>query len=140
MISESGFESRTGRLNCRPEIFYAFITDLRNFKRFVPAGSAEKWQADAESCSFEVPPFGPAGLKIAGKVPFREVNYKGEALQKTGFSLKVLISEDHGISTSVKLLFEADLNPVMRMMAAKPVEQFLEKLVAEMEKFNEWEK
>ena len=38
-------------------------------------------------------------------------------------------------TAEVKVLLNAELNPMMKMIAAKPIEQFLEMLIAEMEKF-----
>jgi len=35
-------------------------------------------------------------------------------------------------------MLSADLNPVMKMMAAKPINQFLETLINEMESFRDW--
>jgi hypothetical protein len=38
----------------------------------------------------------------------------------------------------VKVTLGADLNPMMKMMAVKPIRQFLEMLIDEMEKFTDW--
>ena len=38
----------------------------------------------------------------------------------------------------VKVVLTADLNPMMKMIAAKPIGQFLEMLINEMEKFSGW--
>ncbi len=38
----------------------------------------------------------------------------------------------------VKVTLSADLNPMMKMVAAKPISQFLELLISEMEAFNGW--
>ena len=38
----------------------------------------------------------------------------------------------------VQVILSADLNPMMKMMAAKPIRQFLEMLVHEMENFRGW--
>ena len=38
----------------------------------------------------------------------------------------------------VKVTLSADLNPMMKMMASKPIGQFLEMLINEMESFRGW--
>jgi hypothetical protein len=38
----------------------------------------------------------------------------------------------------INVVLSADLNPMMKMVVKKPIEQFLEKLIEEMEKFREW--
>jgi carbon monoxide dehydrogenase subunit G len=38
--------------------------------------------------------------------------------------------------TRVKLTLEADLNPMVQMMAKKPLKEFLDKLIDQLEKYN----
>jgi len=38
MTDLSYFESRTGKLSCNAEEVFAFVTDIRNFERFIPGG------------------------------------------------------------------------------------------------------
>jgi hypothetical protein len=40
----SYFESRNGEMGCTPEEVFYFMTDLRNFKRFIPAGTVTNWE------------------------------------------------------------------------------------------------
>ena len=40
--------------------------------------------------------------------------------------------------TGVKLTIKADLNPGMKMIASKPIRDFLDKLVKGMEEFDDW--
>jgi hypothetical protein len=40
--------------------------------------------------------------------------------------------------TEVKVTLTADLNPMMKMMATKPIALFLEILIKEMENFRDW--
>jgi carbon monoxide dehydrogenase subunit G len=138
MSDISVFESRTGTLSCTSEEVYNFVTDIRNFGRFIPDGTLTHWQADKESCSFRVSVVGVISVRITGKVPFSRVNYDGDALKKNDFSLVLKINNSNSDSAEVKILLEAELNPMLRMMASKPIVQFLEMLISEMEKFREW--
>ena len=58
------FESRVGKITEDDEVIYSFVTDMRNFKQFIPADTVKNWEADIESCRFEVSPLGKAGIKI----------------------------------------------------------------------------
>lgn len=140
MSDISSFESRTGKLSCSPEQAYAFLTDMRNFEQFVPAGTAGNWQAEKESCSFSVPKLGSVNLKIARKREFDLVSYKGDALGKNEFDLILHISGDAGFLAKVKATVEASLNPLMKMIASNPLNSFLEMLIGRMENFSEWDK
>jgi carbon monoxide dehydrogenase subunit G len=139
MSNLSYFESRSGRLSCTAEQVFKFVTDIRNFERFAPAGSINKWHADKESCSFTVSMIGNVSFRLAEEVKFSKVVFCGNALDKNDFTLVLNISGNGKEPAEVKVSLEADLNPVLKMMAAKPVSQFLEMLIKEMEGFREWE-
>jgi hypothetical protein len=136
MASDTSFESRRGILACKPEEFYTIISDIRNFEQFVPPENIKGWKAEAESCSFQIPPFGSATVNITGKVPYSLIVFYGKALQDNEFTLKVNITERGPESSEVKLELNAIMNPMLRMMAAGAIGQFLEKLITEMEKIN----
>ena len=135
----SHFESRPGKLSCSPDKVFSFVTDIRNFERFVPQGAVNDWQADKESCSFNVSMIGRVGLRLSGKEENIKVVYNGDALKENDFSLILDISGEAGNPAEVKVTLEADLNPMMKMVAIRPINQFLGTLIDEMERFNGWE-
>ena len=134
----SNYESRSGRLTCSAEDIFAFVTDLRNFERFLPEGTINNWSAERESCSFSVSMIGTVTVRLEEKEQSTRVVYKGDALKKNDFTLTLFISDNVENAADVKVTLGADLNPMMKMMAAKPIMQFLEMLVNEMEKFTDW--
>jgi hypothetical protein len=138
MDNLSYFESRSGIMTSCSEEVFGFVTDMRNFERFVPAGTVNSWQADIESCSFSVSMLGTVKLKISDKEMFNRVVYYGDALKKNDFSLVMNISGEGSGKAEVKISLNADLNPMMKAMAAKPIAQFLDILICEMEKFDRW--
>jgi carbon monoxide dehydrogenase subunit G len=140
MANLSQFSSRTAKLSCSGDDFFSFITDMRNFGQFIPSGSAKGWHADEESCAFTMPPMGEILLKILSKTRASAVSFSGVVLVTTAFTLHVSILDDENSKANVKLLMEADLNPMLKMMASGPIDKFLDTLVTEMENFREWNK
>lgn len=138
MSDLSYFESRSGQLTCSAAEVFNFVTDIRNFERFVPKGTINNWQADKESCSFSVSMLGTVSLRLSEKEKFTKVVYAGDALKKNDFLLTLHISDNGLKPAGVKVLLSADLNPMMKMMAVKPIGQFLDMLISEMEKFRDW--
>jgi carbon monoxide dehydrogenase subunit G len=138
MDNISNFESRSGQLTCKAEEVFNFVTDLRNFERFVPVGTITDWQAQKESCSFNVSMIGTVSLRLSEKVTFSKVVYDGDALKQNDFSLLLNITDNGKEPAGVKVRLSADLNPMLKMMAAKPIGQFLEMLINEMENFKNW--
>ena len=139
MTAATNFESRKGVIACKPQEFYAFISDIRNFGQFIPTANIREWKAESESCSFAIPPFGSATVRITEKLPESLVVFFGKALQNNEFTLKVNIAATGTEKSEVKLELNAEMNPMLRMMAAGAIGQFLEKLITEMEKID-WQK
>jgi hypothetical protein len=138
MTANLKFESRTGKLSCSAAGLFSFITDIRNFKQFIPAGSIEEWQATNDKCSFKIVPLGNANIRISEKNPCSFVGYSGEAMQNIKFDLAVYISENESKRADVRLGLTAELNPFFKMMATDPIKSSLETLILEMEKFRNW--
>lgn len=137
MSNISYFESRKGKVSCTPEELFNFVTDIRHFEQFAPEGTIRSWHAEKESCTFSVSMVGTVALRIKDKAVNRVV-YHGDAFKENDFTLALNISESIGSLTEVKVELSADINPMLKMMASKPVAQFLELLITEMENFKGW--
>jgi len=81
---------------------------------------------------------GTVTVRIAEKEKYKKVVFSGDALKKNDFSITLVISDNAESPADVRIMLSADLNPIMKMMAAKPIVQFLEMLVNEMESFRDW--
>lgn len=134
----SYFESRTGNLTCSPQEVFTFVNDIRNFERFVPQGTINNWKADKEQCSFTVSMIGTVSVRILKKEEYSRVVFNGDALKKNDFTLILDIMENHDNLAKVKVSLNAELNQMMKMIAARPIAQFLEILINEMETFGGW--
>lgn len=141
MSELSTFESRTGKLTCTPSEIFDFVTDIRNFKQFVPENaSINELNVNRESCSFNISPVGNVNVNLSEREPYNKVVYSGSALQSNDFSLTLNIKETTAGKAEVQIELAAKLNPLLKMMIAKPVDSFLEKVIDEMEKFRGWGK
>jgi carbon monoxide dehydrogenase subunit G len=138
MSNLSYFESRTGKLTCSAEEVFDFVSDIRNFEQFIPKGNINNWNAEKESCSFSVSMLGTVSVRLIEKEEYSKVVFMGDALNKNDFSLTLDISGNLNKTADVKVKLSADLNPMMKMMAIKPIGQFLEMLINEMENFRGW--
>ena len=137
MSELSNFESRSGKLTCNAADLFAFVTDIRNFEQFLPETIANKWSAEKESCRFDVSMIGTVTVRLSEKKEYTRVVYTGDALKKNDFLLSLIIADTKD-PAEVKVTLSADLNPMMKMVASKPINQFLELLINKMETFNGW--
>ena len=81
---------------------------------------------------------GTVTVRLSEKTKFTRVIYTGDALKKNDFYLALLITDNMKDPAKVKVTLSADLNPMMKMVASKPISQFLELLISKMEAFNGW--
>ena len=140
MSSITRFESRTAKVNYSPEVVFNFATDLRNFRQFIPAGSFNDIDLKQDSCSFRVNPLGTVTIQLREKVMFSKIVFAGNALLQNDFSITIFLQEIPDKHSEIKLSFEAEMNPLLKMAASEPVRHFLDNLVKEMEKFDGWTK
>jgi carbon monoxide dehydrogenase subunit G len=138
MSESSYFESRTGKLSCSTKEVFNFVTDIRNFERFIPEEKIDDWHAERDTCSFRVPMLGTVSVELVEKEVYSKVVFNGNALKNNDFTLELVIMNSDNDTSEVKVLLAADINPVLKMMASRPVSQFLEKLIDEMERFDDW--
>jgi carbon monoxide dehydrogenase subunit G len=138
MTSNSEFKSRTGKVSCSAQEVFDFVTDIRNFEQFIPVGTIDNWQADKESCSFSVSMLGTVSFRLTEKELSKKVVFCGDALKKNDFELTLNITGDMSSTASVEVVLNADLNPMLKVMASKPIGKFLENLIIEMEAFRGW--
>ncbi|MEI6047814.1 MAG: hypothetical protein WCS03_02865 [Bacteroidota bacterium] len=139
MDNISIFESRPGKVTCSAKDLFKFVTDIRNFERFIQHGTFTNWQAEKESCSFRVSMVGNVSFGLTEKVKFSKVVFNGDALKKNDFSLILNISGNDNDPAEVKVSLNAELNPMLKLVAAKPIVRFLEILINEMENFRGWQ-
>ncbi|MGD0340637.1 MAG: hypothetical protein ABSA76_02875, partial [Bacteroidales bacterium] len=138
MAEISTFESRTGRVGCSAGTAFDFLTDLRNFKRFIPGNSIRDLVLDSDSCSFQADMLGTVTIHISEKWHPEKIIYSGTMPQVKDFSMSVDIRENPEGNSDVKLSIRAELNPFLKMMAAEPLKRVLGIIIDEMEKFRDW--
>lgn len=129
-------ESKIGKVSYSDEKVYIFLTDFNNFKNLIPEDKVSNWKSDENSCSFSVNPIGETGIKIIEKDPFKLVKLKSLESDKFNFTFWVQLKMLEEKDTRIKLTLQADLNPMVQMMAKKPLQEFLDKLIDQLEKYS----
>jgi carbon monoxide dehydrogenase subunit G len=131
---ETKFESRIGKIASSDEKIFTFLSNFNNFRNFLPPDKAADFESTEEQCKFNVPPVGKLTLKVVEKEPFSTIKIMGEGMGNQQFFMWVQLKMVEPGDTRVKLTFKADVNPMIKMMISKPIQDFLDKLVDAMEK------
>lgn len=124
-------ESKTVEIAKPAKELYAFVQDMNNFKQLLPEGRISEWQSDGTSCSFKVQGAATIGLMLDGGTPPNLLKLKATDRSPFPFSLDVHMNEANG-STTIRQEFNADLNPFIKMMVEKPLQNLFDHIADRM--------
>ncbi|MBK7382962.1 MAG: SRPBCC family protein [Flavobacteriales bacterium] len=99
---------------------YDFLRDMNNFQQLLPEGRISEWKSDGTSCSFKVQGAATIGLQLDGGTPPNLLKLKATERSPFPFTLDVHLDETNGTTTAGQV-FNADLNPFIKMMVEKPL-------------------
>jgi carbon monoxide dehydrogenase subunit G len=128
------FESKVGQINANSENIYNFLSDFTHFENFIPKDKVKDWSCNSDSCSFTVDMAGKVILKMVEKQPFSLVKIGGDAAMSKDFNFWIQLKEVAPNDTRIKLTLGINVNPVMKMMVSKPLQNFVDTLVDQLEK------
>lgn len=126
-------ESRIGKIQANQERVYGLVSDFSNLGSYVPNDKVEDFKSDVDSCSFKVEKIGNFGMKIIERDPCKTVKIANDETVPFKFNLWIQLKEVSEMDTRVKVTLKADLNPMLKMMAKKPLTQFVDTLVDKLE-------
>lgn len=110
---------------------YAFLQDMNNFQQLLPQDRISEWKSDGTSCSFKVQGAATIGLKLDGGTPHTVVRMVSSERSPFPFTLTVNL-EERGDSTHAGQVFEADLNPFIKMMVESPLKHLFDHIADKM--------
>lgn len=129
------FNSKPVTLNANQKTVYEFLTDFNNFEKLMPE-QITNWKSDKEICSFTIQGMTDLSLKYDSKEPFHAVKVVPDGNSPISFDLNLKISPndlDEQKTTGI-IEINANLNPMMAMIAKRPLENLVEVMS---EKLNE---
>ena len=116
-------ESQAVTINKSDEEIFKFISDFNNFATLMPS-QVQDVKITQDSCSFSIQGMPTISLKIYERIPFSSVKMKAED-GKLPFTLSCSLESVNETKCIAQFHFEAELNPMMKMMMAKPLGNFL---------------
>ncbi len=126
-------ESDKKIVNSSENKIYNFLSNFNNFEALMPDKVVD-WKSDNDSCSFTISGLASLGMKIVEKEPYNYIKIVDEGKVPFKFEFYVNIKSISENKSEVHLIFDADLNMMLKMMAVKPLKNFLNMLVDELDK------
>ena len=121
-------ESDKTSVNKSSEEIFNFLSNFNNFQKLMP-DQVTNWASTEDECSFTIAGMASLGMKMTEKKPNDYIKVIRNGNAPFDFTLECLLKEKSTAESEVQLAFNADLNPVLKMMAVKPLTNFLNLLV-----------
>lgn len=130
------FESSVKVIPYNNEQVYAKLSDLTNIEKVkdkLPQDKVKDLQFDADSMSFSVPPVGMLTLRIIEREPDKCIKFE-TVNSPLPFNLWIQLVPVTEAECKMKLTIRAELNPFIKGMIQKPLEEGLEKMAETLSK------
>jgi carbon monoxide dehydrogenase subunit G len=123
-------ESDQVTVNKTAKEIFDFLSDFNNYQRLMPEQVTD-WKSTSDECSFTIKGMASLGMKMKEKIPYSSIVIERNGKAPFDFFLSCEI-EDMNAQSKVRLFFDADLNPMLKMMASKPLTNFLNLLASKL--------
>ena len=118
------FNSEPVFINKPSSAIFNFLNDFNNFEKLMPE-EVTNWKSTSDTCSFTIKGMANLSMFIRSKTEFTNMVYASADKKPFDFSMSFNM-EEQGINTQTLITFEADLNPMLKMMASRPLKNFLD--------------
>jgi hypothetical protein len=105
------------------EKLFNYLTDFNNFQKLMPP-QVTNWVSTNDDCSFTINGMATIGMKIIEKFPFEKIVISSNGKVPFDFKLFVNIVATSESSCDGQLIFESEMNAMMKMMVEKPLGNF----------------
>lgn len=126
----SKFESGVRQIPYAQEKVYKMLSDLNNLEKVrerLPEDKVKDLAFDADSVSISVPPVGQVALRIIEREEPKCIKFETEK-SPVAANLWIQLLPVTADSCKMKLTIKADINPFIKGMVAKPLQEGLEKI------------
>ena len=109
---------------------YPVLADLRNLEKIkdrIPEDKIQDFSCDEDSCSLSVSPIGKIKFNIVDRQPNSTIKFEAEQVPFP-LNLWIQLKASDEKETKMKLTVKADINPFLKPMVSKPLQQAVDKI------------
>ncbi len=121
-------ESEKVSVNKPAKEVFDWLCNLNNYEKLMPE-QVEDWVSTELDCSFSIKGMASLGMEFSEKTPEKQITFVRKGKAPFDFTLFCNLKETGPEQTELQLAFDADMNPFLKMMAEKPLTNFLNILV-----------
>lgn len=125
--------SKTQTIPASSSRVYEFLSDFNNLEKLMPE-KVTNWDSTMTNCSFTIQGMATLNMKQGKNSPNLLVQMVAHGKNPFHYDLNNHIKSLNEQECEVHIVFNADMNPMLAMMAKKPLENFINILVQELAK------
>lgn len=99
---------------------FEFLMDMNNYELLLPQDKISHWESDDKHCSFKIQHTYKLSMVYHSNTPISQVLVKSGPDSPFKFDLFINMSEEDN-GTKAQLVCDADINPFLKMMVQKPL-------------------
>lgn len=121
------FISKPVTLQANQKSVYEFLADFNNFEKLMP-DQITNWKSDKETCSFTIQGMTDLSLRYTSKQAYHTIKVDPDGKSPIDFdlNLQLQVSDLDEQKTIGTIEINAKLNPMMAMVAKRPLENLVE--------------
>lgn len=129
-------KSKVGKIK-QPDVkVFSFLSDFRNFSKFIPSDKINNWSATSDTCHFNIMGIGQAGLKIIEKTPDSLIKISSYENTVVKFLLWIDIKRVDDTSCEISITIQPDVNPILMTLIKSQLKIFADLLITQIEKIS----
>lgn len=121
------FQSERVQIDAPEQQVFEFLSDFRNFKDLMPP-QIVNWQADEQSCSFTIQGMADFSMRMVNKNPWSNIHIVAEGDNPIDYTLDCFFEPGDEGKSFAGIVFDAELNPFLSMVASKPLQNLVNML------------
>lgn len=126
----SKFESSVREINAPQQTVYNALSNLENLEKVrdrIPADKVKDFSFDHDSVSISVPPVGSISMKIVDRDEPKCIKFE-TTNSPVPFNFWIQLLPVTAATCKMRLTIKAELNPFIKQMVKKPLEEGIEKI------------
>jgi carbon monoxide dehydrogenase subunit G len=112
------------KINRKSEDIFKFLSNFKNLESIMPE-EVKNWQAETDSCSFEIGGMVNIELRMTEKRPPSYLKINSEGKTPFPFTLHTRLTRLTENTTETSFEIDADVNPMLSLMVKRPLENLV---------------
>lgn len=124
------FTSNVKTIPYNDESIFIMLSDMSNLERIkdrIPDDKVQQFTFDRDRCSFEINPVGKIEFQIIDREPNKTIKFETIS-SPVPINLWIQLKQTEDNTTKMKMTLRADLNPFLKPMVSKPLQDALDKI------------